>query len=85
MLVCRDVTELTTDYLEGALPIGRRLAMRFHLAICSFCRRHIKQVRDTVALLHRMPPQPVPPVLEDRLMAQVEAGEADRTPPDPPS
>ncbi len=58
MLVCRDMTEVATDYLEDALPLARRLAVRWHLAICSFCRRHYRQLRQTVALLGDMPAQP---------------------------
>ena len=36
MLKCRDVTELTTEYMEGALPPARWLAVRFHFAICGW-------------------------------------------------
>lgn len=71
MLVCRDISEMTTDYLEGALPIGIRMAMRFHLAICSMCRRHMRQLRQTVALLRRMPSEPISIELEDRLLARL--------------
>jgi anti-sigma factor RsiW len=66
--VCRDMTELSTDYLEGALPIGKSLAVRWHLSICSFCRRHYRQVREAVALLRRMPPEPVPAQIEDQVI-----------------
>ncbi len=51
MLKCRDVTEMTTDYLDGSLTLPHRMGMRWHLSICSFCRRHIKQVRATISLL----------------------------------
>ena len=74
MLLCRDVSELTTDYLEDALPWHKRMGMRFHLAICSFCRRHLLQVRATIGLLGRMPPEPVPLALEDKLIAQLTSG-----------
>lgn len=87
MLICRDVTELTTDYLEGTLPWPRRLAMRWHLAICSFCRRHLRQVRATVGLLHTLRPVPPPAPLVDRLVAQAQAaagGDGDGAP-EPPS
>ncbi len=81
MLMCRDVTELTTDYLEGALPLPRHLGVRLHLAICSFCRRHLNQVRETVRLLHRLPALPIPPALEDRLVAQAANVTRDTPPP----
>jgi anti-sigma factor RsiW len=71
LLVCRDVTELTTDYLEGALPRARRLAMSFHLAICRMCRRHLRQVRATVRLLRRVPAPAPSPATEDAVMASL--------------
>ena len=69
MLVCSEVTELTTDYLERTLPLPRSVAMRLHLAICSFCRRHLQQVTKTVQLLRRVPPVSTPPVTEDKVIA----------------
>ena len=78
MLTCRDVTEMTTDYLESALPLHRRLGMRVHLAYCSFCRRHLLQMRATIALLHRLPPVPLSPRREEELVeAILHAGPSD--------
>jgi anti-sigma factor RsiW len=71
MLTCRDVTELTTEYLEGALPLHRRLGLRFHLAYCSFCRRHLAQVRATVSMLRNLPPAPLSPKREDELVEAI--------------
>ena len=81
MLVCRDVSEMTTDYLEHALPWRSRLAMKWHLAICSFCRRHLAQLRQTTALLRKMPHPSVPVALEDRLVAELRPEQ--RRPPGP--
>ena len=72
VLVCRDMTELATDYLEGALPVRRSLAVRFHLSICSMCRRYYRQVRETVSLLRRMPPEPVPAREEERIIGRID-------------
>lgn len=71
MLVCRDITELTTDYMEGALPRMRRLAMSFHLSICSMCRRHLRQVRATVRLLARVGLPAPGKTVEDAVMASL--------------
>ena len=51
MLKCRDVTELCTDFMEGALPPVRWLAMQWHLTICRNCRAFVGQMRQTKALL----------------------------------
>jgi predicted anti-sigma-YlaC factor YlaD len=53
MLVCRDVTELASDYLDHTLPVRRRLAVGLHLLRCEACRRYIDQLRKTVRLLAR--------------------------------
>lgn len=79
--VCRDMTELATDYLEGAMPLGRRVAVRLHLAYCSFCRRHFRQLRETIGLLRRLPKPPPPPALEDALIARLHDPQSPLTPP----
>jgi len=59
MLTCREVTEASTAYREGALPWPRRLEMRLHLAICRGCRAHLRQVGATLAALGKLPPAQV--------------------------
>ncbi len=53
MLKCRDVTELSTDFMEGALPPVRWLAMQWHLTICRNCHAFVSQMRQTKALLRQ--------------------------------
>ena len=60
-LTCRELVELVTDYLEGALRAGERERFEAHVAACEGCRDHIEQVRITVALTRR-----AATVLEDR-------------------
>ena len=58
MLSCQDVSEKATDYMEHALPLRQRLAMRWHLRLCSMCRAYLDQLRKTTQLLSRgrLPP-----------------------------
>ena len=63
-IVCRQVVELVTDYLEGALPGELRDAVERHLAVCPPCVVYVEQMRTTAAALagrsrrvHR-PPHP---------------------------
>lgn len=51
MLSCREVTDKASDYLDDALPLGQRMALRMHLAMCRHCRRYLRQLRATVAAL----------------------------------
>lgn len=69
MLRCQDISEMATDYMEHALPVRRRLAMRFHLALCSMCRAYIDQLRKARRLLGRGHLPPPPAAVEQRILA----------------
>lgn len=78
VLKCRDVTELATEHMEGALPLRQAMALRLHLALCSFCRRYFRQLGQTVGLLHAMPAPAPEAGVEDAILArlgQAPAGE----------
>ena len=51
MPTCREMSELVTDYMEGALPPSRWLGARLHLLLCPACRRFFGQMRATIRLL----------------------------------
>jgi len=55
MPTCRDMSELSTDYLEHALGWRARLGVRLHLAICGMCRAYYDQVAKTMRLLRGRP------------------------------
>lgn len=74
---CREMTELSTDYLEGALSPARHLAARVHLLVCSSCRAYYDQLAKTLRLLRaRTLPGPLPRV-EDALLARTRRGQPD--------
>ena len=52
-LTCRELVELVTDYLEGALPAGERERFEAHLAACEGCDAYVEQVRRTIELTGR--------------------------------
>lgn len=47
---CRELVELVTDYLDGALPDAERARFEAHVAACEGCDRYVEQIRTTVAL-----------------------------------
>ncbi|MFU8814360.1 MAG: peroxidase-related enzyme [Pseudomonadales bacterium] len=53
MLTCRDVTSLSSDYLDGTLTLRRKLAVGLHLAMCKHCRAFTGNLRRTIALTRR--------------------------------
>lgn len=72
MLNCRELVAHSSDFLDGQLSVRQRLAVRVHLATCRNCRRFIRQMRVTQALLRRLPDAPIPELdaLAERLARQ---------------
>jgi predicted anti-sigma-YlaC factor YlaD len=50
MLTCQGVAECASDHLDHALTLRQRLAVEFHLSLCSNCRAYMAQLRATVGL-----------------------------------
>ena len=49
-MVCQELVELVTEYLDGALPAGQRLRFEEHIAHCGLCARYLEQMRQTIVL-----------------------------------
>jgi predicted anti-sigma-YlaC factor YlaD len=47
---CREVVEIVTDYLEGALAPDVVARLEEHLEACDPCRLYIEQIRQTARL-----------------------------------
>src|ERR1041384_6341051 len=52
---CREVTRLQSDALDHDLRFSRRLGLRLHLLVCTWCRRYGKQIRFLRAAMHDHP------------------------------
>jgi anti-sigma factor RsiW len=63
-LSCRELVELVTDYLEGALPTEEQARFEEHIAGCGGCKTYLEQIRETIETLGRLP--------EDGLTADAE-------------
>jgi anti-sigma factor RsiW len=59
-LTCSGLTDLATDYIDGALDPRRALTFETHAVFCPGCRVFVGQIRDTVARLHGLPAEPPP-------------------------
>ena len=68
MLSCREVVELVTAYLEGALSEAEEVRFEEHLAMCDGCAAYLDQMRTTIALAGRLDPEAVDLEACDRLM-----------------
>ena len=68
-VVCRQVVELVTDYLEGALPGQLRDAVERHLAVCPPCVVYVEQMRTTAAALRDAPVESIDPQTRAELVS----------------
>lgn len=59
MLSCKELVAHSSDLLDSQLSLRQRLAVRAHLAMCFRCRRFIKQMRLTQAVLRQLPREPI--------------------------
>ena len=51
---CKELVELVTDYLEGALPPAERNRFEEHLAICPGCHTYLEQMRQVIGTLGKL-------------------------------
>ena len=67
-LVCKEVVELVSDYLEGVLLPEKRAALEEHLAGCPGCTNYVEQVRLTIGMLRALAQEPVFPETKEELL-----------------
>ena len=49
-LTCKEVVELVTEYLDGAMSAADRERFDAHLATCEACTTYLEQMRTTIAV-----------------------------------
>lgn len=57
MINCKQVADDASNYIDGHLPVTKRLAISLHLFICSHCRRYLKQLQSTTAAVAAFKPR----------------------------
>jgi anti-sigma factor RsiW len=67
-LSCRELVELVTDYLEGALPEDERARFEEHIATCRGCKVYLEQIRETITVLGHLPEEALSPDAERVLL-----------------
>jgi anti-sigma factor RsiW len=60
-LVCQQVVELVTDYLEGTLSRTDRRRFEAHLRHCPNCTAYLQQMRLTIAASGTLAPEDLSP------------------------
>lgn len=67
-LVCQEVVELVTAYLDGALDPVTRARFQAHLEGCDGCATYLDQLRATVVTVGEIRDEDLDPVYRMRLM-----------------
>ncbi|MEX0830297.1 MAG: anti-sigma factor [Nitrospirales bacterium] len=76
---CMEIAALITDYLDGALTLSQRVRFHIHLGLCLACRNYLRQMKYTVATLHKLPSEPVPPQIKEELMERFHTWKAEQS------
>ena len=79
-IVCRELVELVTPYLEDVLPAAERATIDAHLAECSGCRTYLEQMRQTIRAIGHIPHEPIASQTRDDVLALFRSWKADRPP-----
>jgi predicted anti-sigma-YlaC factor YlaD len=66
-ITCRELVEVITDFLEGALPVEQRDLVERHLAMCTWCETYLDQMQHTLTLVGRLRDDDVAPPMLDAL------------------
>ncbi len=55
-MMCDELVEVLTEYLEGTLAARDRARLDAHLGVCDDCREYLDQFRATIELAGRVDP-----------------------------
>ena len=68
-MTCRELVELVTEYLDGAMPGAERGRFEAHIMKCSGCRAYLEQMRATVHATGRLEERDITGEARERLLA----------------
>ena len=68
-LECRELVELVTAYLDGALSPEDEQQVVAHLGTCDGCTTYLAQVETTIGQLGRLTPEPLDETTAQALLA----------------
>ena len=67
-IACRELVELVTDYLEGALDPDTLRRVEEHLVECPGCSAYLDEMRVTIRLTGRLTEDDIDPVMREALL-----------------
>lgn len=66
---CKELVELVTDYLEGALSPADQRRFELHMGRCEECKLYIDQIRLTIKAAGQLTEDSINPAVKDELLA----------------
>lgn len=76
-LVCQQIVEMITDYLEGTLSRSQRRRFEAHLEGCEHCSEYLEQMRATIRLTGRLRTEDLTPAMREEFRALYRAWRSD--------
>jgi len=67
-IACRDLLELITGYLDGALPADVHAAIEEHVAGCDGCTAVLEEFRITIAMTGTLTEEQITPAQRDTML-----------------
>ena len=67
-IVCRELLELISGYLDGALPPETAAAIEAHLAGCDGCTLVLEEFRRTIAITGMLREEQITPAQRELLL-----------------
>jgi predicted anti-sigma-YlaC factor YlaD len=67
-LTCRELVEIVTDYLEGALTQEDFARFERHLSVCEGCTIYVDQMRETIRLTGMLREDQIPDAAREALL-----------------
>jgi anti-sigma factor RsiW len=72
MITCRELIALLCDFIDGELAEDQRCLVEQHLGNCPPCVVYLETYRLTIHLTRKLPCEPLPEKLQEKLRAVLE-------------
>lgn len=67
-LACRELVELLTEFLDGALDERTRTQVEQHLVLCPGCTEYLRQFRATIGATRKLAEEDLPERVRENLL-----------------
>ena len=69
VLICQEIVEVITDYLEGAMDASLHASFDAHLAGCPHCTHYVEQMRAMIQVSGTIEAESLSPEFQAGLLA----------------